>query len=480
MLGDLINHILDIIGELFSKEEVWVLLILVVIGGGVLLVFLPSISWAQIWHWILVILAWTWWLWVFLILRPIFTSIWLFWRQELFKNSIKFVLLELRIPREVNKSPQAMEQVLKSMHSLRNVAGDIREKWWDGEVTRWFGLEMVSFGGEIHLYARVYAKQRNLVEAAFFSFYPDVEIAEVEDYAKAFPATTRELYERNLELWGTEMILKREDAYPIKMYPDFEHEAEEKQFDPISTFLEVLAKIKKEEIVGIQMLIAPLGPEWREEWTGFVKKLQEPALMTLRAAAKIEDEEGAGMTTAMRQVPIMRTPGQTEILEAVEQNLSKPAFATLLRFIYLSPKDMFYDSFARRGLVGSFRQYAALNLNDFIQNYPMSTRTRIWNWPHIFPKWRNDYRKQRLLYNYRKREVPPETWWGRLVTSKFLNWNFSSKRFAMNVEGVATLFHPPTAVVLTAPHIRRVESRKAGPPAGLAIFGGEEEVDKFK
>ena len=49
-----------------------------------------------------------------------------------------------------------------------------------------------------------------------------------------------------------------------------------------------------------------------------------------------------------------------------------------------------------------------------------------------------------------------------------------------NTEAIATLFHLPTAVVLTAPHIRRIESRKGGPPAGLAIFGDEEEIEKFK
>jgi hypothetical protein len=27
--------------------------------------------------------------------------------------------------------------------------------------------------------------------------------------------------------------------------------------------------------------------------------------------------------------------------------------------------------------------------------------------------------------------------------------------------------------------MKRIESRKAGPPAGLAIFGNEEDLDKF-
>ena len=149
-------------------------------------------------------------------------------------------------------------------------------------------------------------------------------------------------------------------------------------------------------------------------------------------------------------------------------------------FIYLSPRETYYDSFARRGLVGAFNQYAALNLNSFRSNRHVGTRAQVWNWPHAYPKQRVEYRKQRLFLNYRKRDVPPETWWGKLITSYPKNLNFHSKRFKMTTEGLATLFHPPTAVVLTAPHMKRVESRKAGPPAGLAIFGGEEEIEKYR
>ena len=45
---------------------------------------------------------------------------------------------------------------------------------------------------------------------------------------------------------------------------------------------------------------------------------------------------------------------------------------------------------------------------------------------------------------------------------------------------LATVFHPPGYLALTGPHVKRVESRKGGPPAGLAIFGGEENVEKLQ
>jgi len=276
-----------------------------------------------------------------------------------------------------------------------------------------------------------------------------------------------------MDLWGSEMVLRKEDLFPIKTYPSFEAELEERQNDPMSTFLEVLGKVKPSEVVGIQILIAPGLDDWDKKWEPLVNKLKEPK-------TKKEEKKGAeGQMESFARF-IARSPVETDVLKAVEENLSKPAFNTLVRFIYLSPKNIFYDSFARRGLSGAFNQYSTLHLNGFVQNYKMSTRTLIWHWPHLFPRWRNEYRKQRLLFTYLRREVPPETWMGRFMTSYPLNFNFTSHRFHLNIEGAATVFHPPSLIVLTEPHIRHLESRRMGPPSGLPIFGEDEEVEKYK
>ena len=152
--------------------------------------------------------------------------------------------MEIRMPREVTKSPRAMEQVLLAMSTLRNSTGDPREVYLDGEVTRWFSLEMVSFGGEIHFYVRCRNKLKNLVRAAFFAYYRDVEVEEVEDYIARFPANTQEMYAKGYDTWGTEMVLNKKSLFPIRTYKDFEAPAEEKEFDPIAAFLEVLGGIK--------------------------------------------------------------------------------------------------------------------------------------------------------------------------------------------------------------------------------------------
>ena len=152
----------------------------------------------------------------------------------------------------------------------------------------------------------------------------------------------------------------------------------------------------------------------------------------------------------------------------------------MIRFVYFSPHSLYNDTFPRRGIQSAFNQFSALDLNSFKRAKHSETRIRFWYWPVLFPKVRTEWRKARNLYNYRNRVIPPETFMGRVLTSYFLDWNFASHRFILNTESVATLFHPPTYIALTAPHMRRMESRKAGPPAGTAVFAGEEEIEKFK
>jgi hypothetical protein len=476
MLRDIIDHLVSFIEAFLKKEEVWLIVLLLTLSG-VFFLAVPLASLTNIGFFEIFSRAWraTWPFIIFIVLLSLFESLWLFWRQSIFKSKLEFVFLEMRIPREINTTPQAMEQILRAIYALRNAPGNFIEKYWDGVVTVWYGLEMVSFGGEIHFYIRVPKKQRNIIEAAFFSYYRDVELIEVPDYVEKLPQNIIDMYEKDLDMWGTELVLGKEEAYPIKTYPFFRKEPvdneKEAYLDPIATFLEILAKARAGEVIGIQILIAPAASDWVKRWESLLEDLRKPAVVSLGS--------GDSEANAPKEVPIARTPGQVSVLEAVENNLSKPAFDTMIRIIYMSPREVFYDSLASKGLVGAFNQYSMLNLNSFTQNAGMSARASAWTWPHVFVNRRGLYRKQRMLFNYLNREIPPETWMGRFVTSYPLNFNFATRRVVLNIESIATIFHPPTAFVLTAPHVKRVESRKMAPPAGLAIFGEEKEIEHY-
>lgn len=408
----------------------------------------------------------TWPLLVFLILWPAFKSIWLFWRNADFTKSVSWTFLEIKIPRALEKSPQAMENVYFAIHNLKTDPSTPGEKWFKGQYAVPYTFEMVSFGGEIHFYMRVPKNQRHIIEAAFFSYYPDIEISEVDDYASKIPASIMEAQAQSFGIGGGEIILAKEAAYPIKSYKEFESPAEEKQFDPIASFLEFLSKIPRGGILGVQLLAAPADDKWFKEWEDLVTKLKENKAKTVTPDGK------AGFS--------FKSPGETKVLEAVELNLAKPAFDLVIRYLYTAPTAEFSESFARKGLQGALKQFHSNDMNSFLMNWGIVTLVSPWFSPYVSTKIRNVYKKNRLISNYLNREVPPRTNLGKLATSYLWNFNNKSKTSRLNIESLATIFHMPTYNVLTAPSVKRVESKKSGPPAGMAIFGEEKDIEKFQ
>jgi hypothetical protein len=174
-----------------------------------------------------------------------------------------------------------------------------------------------------------------------------------------------------------------------------------------------------------------------------------------------------------------RTPGETDLLEALEGNLARPMYSTLIRYVYASPKESYDENFPRRAIFGAFNQYGAVDINSFKINFEVTVLAPRMKWPFIKKNIRKEYRKQRIWHDFQHREIPPHTFAGKLFMSYFLNPYFSSEAVHLNTRSLATLWHPPTYRVLTGPHMRRIESKKAGPPAGIEIFGDEKEIERY-
>lgn len=428
---------------------------------------------------------------VFVLLLRLFKETWLFYRQAMYKNAVEWTLLELKIPREVERTPRAMEQFFKNIYGLRNAPGDFMETYIEGEVTLWWSLEIVSFGGRVHFYIRTPKKHKKMVEAGLYAQYSNIEVIEVEDYMASIPSSTKEIYKKNENIFGSEFVLANEDFYPIKTYEEFELSKEEMAIDPVSALIEVLANIHKEEMVCIQILIRPLGIEWKEagqklvdklvgRGNGKPKKVFGEGLFEFAKNlfwAPVEHPTWAEPTKEEKKEDMFSmfklTPGQQDTLKAIENKISKQGFETLIRFIYIAPNAVYNVNFARRGLLGAWNQYASQSLNFFKNNPLVETRTRWVYFPYLFVKRRVEARRQRLLYNFRNRRMPEEIFFGKFYTSTPMNFNTKSRSYILTTAEVATLYHIPSEVVLVSPHIKRLESKKMGPPSGLPIF--EEE-----
>lgn len=409
-----------------------------------------------------------WWLWLFIALSILAKSLWKAYIQEYYKRSVTWALFELRIPREVRKSPRAMEQVFVTIHAIRNSPSNIKEAWWEGEVPLWFSFEAASFGGEIHFYMRVPEKHANMVEASMYGNYPDIEIVrQSEDYIDRFPSSYQE-FAKTYKLFGNELILSKPDAYPIRTYIDFEDNEEERQLDPISSLMEVLAKIKSQETIWVQLIARPLVDDTETAW----KKECKDLITDLKEKAKTEFVTETGKVTFTE-----RSPGDVEIMKAIERCIAKPGFQSILRYLYFSPPDIHDSNFGQRGVLSAVNQYMSESLNRFKHNTKVWTKVSMWFWPFIFPTRRGEARRARIYKNYRKRKIPDEGITSKILEMQAFNWGIKgqSTKMILNTEELATIFHLPTAIVLTGPLIKRVEAKKTGPPAGLPIYGEEGE-----
>lgn len=374
-------------------------------------------------------------LWLPVILFFVFWKIWLYYIRSRFIYKLDWTILEIKLPREIMKGPRAMEVVLNVLHQTAD--GNLWEKYWQGRLRAWFSLEIVSIGGEIHFFIYTQRFFKNLVESQIYAQYPDVEITEVDDYSKeAFI----DGFGREWGCWGTEFGLTAEDAYPIRTYIDYGlHETmtkEEQKTDPITSFIEFLGSLKEGEQVWFQILIRATKKKWQDEGKKLVEKLMKEAGVIPKSEKPKEGVVEMGV--------FKLTPGQTEIIKAIERDVAKLGFDSGIRGLYLARNDRF-NPVNIASLVGVMKQYNALNLNGFKPVNPTSVN-------YFLKKKREAGKKTKILDAFRQRS--------------YFYMPYDRKAFVLNTEELATIFHFPGRVAET-PTFGRIEAKKGEAPTDL-------------
>src|SRR3989344_7541840 len=148
---------------------------------------------------------------------------WVSYRREVYWQSMGQIMLEIKLPREIFKSPAAMEVILGALHQTADESGWYFQ-YWKGQTRSWFSLEIASIEGKIHFYIWARKKYKTSIENHIYSQYPGAEVYEVEDYTKPF------YYDSNLHnLWACEWKLTQPDPFPIKTYVDYGLEKDPKE-----------------------------------------------------------------------------------------------------------------------------------------------------------------------------------------------------------------------------------------------------------
>lgn len=397
-----------------------------------------------------------------LILLPLFLPFVMFfefyeqWMRYIYKKfavAQGSVTLEIRIPQEVFKTPEAMELVLMQLYQ---VAGpdNLVQAFIDGKSPPSYALELVSREGAVHFYINTpRVKFKNMIETHLYAQYPGIEVRELDiDYTAEVPS--------NLEGWGLfgfHFGKSKPIAPPMRTYVDYGHlktPKEEEKIDPLSSMLEVLGSLGSGEQMWIQFIIT--ANRKTSFKTGTILETPDCKKETKKLVDAIldggEGKDKEGKTIKLKKNTQELSDDEKDTYNAILRNVGKYAFNTTIRGMYLA-KGSSFNGQKIALLAAILRSYDAPGRG--VSFPPAKFKTDV-DWPW----WQNiggktvAGMKLKLLKLYKLRAVDP--------------FSDNDTDTVLTTEELATFWHIPGATI-TTPTLGRIESTRREAPSNLPI-----------
>ncbi len=376
----------------------------------------------------------------------LFFEKWLDFVHKQFDLSQGRTTIEIKLPQDVFKSPEAMELILSQLHQTAGPDNHI-QTYWDGKNPPTYALEIVSRGGDVRFYVNTPKKKfKNLFETQFYAQYPGIEVTELDiDY------TSEIVWDPDrFSIFSFHFGLKKADAYPIKTYIEYGMDKlpkEEEKTDPITSILEALGSLGPGEHMWIQILITAnretnfktgslhASPDWKEAARGEITKILE----------KAQKRVGAESPNLMQL-----TDAEKKTIDAIERSIGKNAFDTVIRGMYLAQKNAFNGE-RISALSACWRTFDDQNRNSIGVRWRTDTD---WPWWQDRGGHVTTHMKKEELDEYKRRA--------------YTHHNSADTPKVMTTEELATIFHLPGKVAFT-PALARIPSKRAEPPSNLPI-----------
>ena len=103
-------------------------------------------------------------------------------RQSNYNRHLKSVLLRVAVSKTNERGPIVAEQIFSAIHGIRENYGFFN--YLAGETAPRISLEIANVGNKIQFFIWSPRRYKNVIESQIYAQYPDVEIEEVEDYAR--------------------------------------------------------------------------------------------------------------------------------------------------------------------------------------------------------------------------------------------------------------------------------------------------------
>ncbi len=376
-----------------------------------------------------------------------------FWKMfavQQYNNGLDIIMLEVKIPREIDKSPLAMEIAMNAFLQAGGV-GTFFARELQGKQPAQFSLEIASLEGVIHFYIRTERKYKPTIEASFYSQYPGIEISEADDYTSLIRYTH---LSQDVSLWGARHktdakweirpeVKMPADFKPIKTYVDYgldKDPKEEYKNDPITPLLEFLGSMKKGEYAWYQVMVQEASnlfdgkkkfpkmyvasdthermtlSEMAKEYTKNLRKKLKYSEGDIaydeygneKKTQEVKDKDGnvikeAEVITYKKDVYETKTEQnltaeEKDEIEAINKKLAKPQARALIRILYVSKKDSFNPAHIQ-SILGILRPYNS-NYNYFA---PSPTDPYDYPWEDTFKR-RKPWRSEEFFNAFVERE----------------------------------------------------------------------------
>ena len=390
-----------------------------------------------------------------LLLAIILWPLWVRYVRAKFFLSLKYTVLEIRLPKDTFKSPLAMEVFLQSLHNTSD--GSTYAQYWKGETRPWYALEMVSIEGRVKFYIWTEDRRKGGVMSGLYSQFPGIEVHETGDYTKSVhydPAT--------MGIWAAEFKFTKDDPYPIKTYVDYgldKDPKEEFKVDPLLPLIEFLGSVGPNQQVWIQIPIRAHKNDqdkpghWFKKTDRWQDKAKELVNEILVRDAKTKSSAGDPDPESGYTKAAIISKGEQNIIEAIERSVSKLAFDAGLRALYIAKKESFDKPFGIGGIIGNMKHFNTENLNGFKPNGDVWHNKLNDPWTDYKDIRKNRFAKDALaMYKRRSYFYAPH----------------EGTPLILNTEELATIYHFPGSVAAT-PTLDRIPSKKAEAPSNLPI-----------
>ncbi len=415
----------------------------------------------------------------------------------------KLVYLEIKLPREVSKSPQVMEFVFDAIyqvagtqnlhfdnwftHFLSNIEkyrAFMSDRYTKGMVRTWMSLEVESREGQLHFYIVTPKRFQDILSSYIYSQYTGIEISEAEDYTNKIRP---EYHGGEYDTYTTFFTLKGKDYLPIKTYVDYglgKDPKEEYKVDPLVPLLESFASVGKNEHIWYQVTARAamdIGDSWKKAGEARIKEI---------LTKKVKNDKGEEKEEKVSMVSLSIQEKQE--VESIQKNIQKLGFDCTIKVIY-SAKQGSYKAETEQIVRNAMKSFSNTGYNEFKGNNQNSTQA----W-HDYEDKRVQRRKRGVWFYlfvmrdglyYHELDIDGKPF--KAMYERFKKFGFVQGKeyffsdfkqyftdagkleetgayFVLNAEELATVFHFP-GKVLGAPNFDRINSVKSDAPNNLPV-----------